>query len=155
MMSECIHTYMTAVGMVSICSNGISVTAVYLPCENLPAMEDAEDDITRKASAELDEYLSGRRKTFDVPFSQEGTEFQTAVWTEISKIPYGSTVTYGEIAKAVGHPGAARAVGIACGLNRIPIIVPCHRVVGATCPGGYAGGSVLKRNLQTLEKEFK
>ena len=155
MQGEHIHTYMTAIGMVSICSDGHSVTAVYLPCENLPAMEDREDDITSQASEEIDEYLSGRRKKFDVPVYQDGTEFQRDVWDAVCAIPYGKTATYGEIAETIGRPGASRAVGTACGLNRIPLIIPCHRVVPKDGTGNYAGGRALKIRLLTIEKEYR
>lgn len=152
-MRELIHTYMTAVGMVSICSDGESITAVYLPTENLPAMEEGEYDVMRRASKEIDEYLAGKRKEFDVPTRQPGTEFQTRVWDAISRIPYGSTMRYSEIAGKIGNPKAARAVGTACGSNRIPIIIPCHRVVASTGIGKYLGGTALKKRLLALEKE--
>lgn len=155
MQEEIIHTYMTAIGMVSICSDGHRVTAVYLPCENLPAMKEGEDDILIQASRELDEYLAGRRKDFDVPVSQNGTEFQMEVWKAIGAIPYGETREYGKIAEDIGHPGASRAVGTACGLNRIPIIVPCHRVVPRNGTGNYAGGKALKIRLLTIEREYR
>lgn len=155
MQEEIIHTYMTAIGMVSICSDGHGVTAVYLPCENLPAMKNGEDDVLRQASRELDEYLTGKRKEFDIPVSQSGTEFQMEVWEAIRAIPYGETRGYGEIAEGIGHPGASRAVGTACGLNRVPIIVPCHRVVPKSGTGNYAGGRALKIRLLTIEKEYK
>ncbi|MBE9521033.1 MAG: MGMT family protein, partial [Proteobacteria bacterium] len=73
------------------------------------------------------------------PFIHAGTEFQKKVWTEIAKISYGQTRTYGELARAIGSPGSARAVGSACGANPVALIIPCHRVVGATGLGGFAG----------------
>ncbi|MGD8718351.1 MAG: methylated-DNA--[protein]-cysteine S-methyltransferase [Candidatus Zixiibacteriota bacterium] len=100
---------------------------------------------------ELEEYLAGRRREFDVPFHIRVTPFQFKVLEVVSTIPYGSTTTYGEIAKRLGSPGAARAVGAACGANPIPLVVPCHRVVGSSGPGGYAGGLEFKRKLLELE----
>lgn len=81
----------------------------------------------------------------------EATEFERAVWSAIADIPFGSTVTYGAVAAAIGRPGSARAVGAACGRNPVPLLVPCHRVVGADGPGGYAGGVELKRRLLASE----
>lgn len=104
-----------------------------------------------QARAELEEYLAGRRREFAVPFHIRATPFQFKIYEAVSAIPYGSTATYREIAERVGSPGAARAVGAACAANPIPLIIPCHRVVGASGLGGYGGGAVLKRKL--LEHE--
>ncbi|WP_201013591.1 methylated-DNA--[protein]-cysteine S-methyltransferase, partial [Candidatus Methanomethylophilus sp. 1R26] len=95
-----------------------------------------------EAAAEIGEYLAGGRKKFDVQYLQEGTSFRLDVWRALSEIPYGKTVTYAELAEASGHPGAARAAGSACAANRIPIIVPCHRVVPSDGGvGSYLGGA--------------
>ena len=101
--------------------------------------------------AEIDEYLAGERREFAVPFHIRVTPFQFKVLEAVSAIPYGSTATYGELAARIGSPGAARAVGAACGANPIPLIIPCHRVVGSSGLGGYAGGLELKRKLLALE----
>ena len=94
----------------------------------------------------------GRRTEFDFPLDFEGTPFQIAVWRELLQIPYGQTRTYGEIAKKLGKPGAARAVGMANHDNRIPIVVPCHRVVGHNGSlTGYAGGLHIKQQLLDIE----
>ncbi len=100
---------------------------------------------------EVEEYLAGKRREFDVPFHIRVTPFQFKVLEAVSAIPYGSTATYGELAARIGSPGAARAVGAACAANPIPLIVSCHRVVGASGLGGYAGGLELKRKLLALE----
>jgi len=100
---------------------------------------------------EVEEYLAGVRREFDVPFHIRVSPFQFKVLEAVSAIGYGSTATYGEVAARLGSPGAARAVGAACAANPIPLVVPCHRVVGASGPGGYAGGLELKRRL--LEHE--
>jgi methylated-DNA-[protein]-cysteine S-methyltransferase len=93
-------------------------------------------------AAELDEYFQGKRETFTVPLAPSGTDFQMAVWDQLSKIPYGRTVSYGGIAAALGkRPVASRAVGLANGSNPISIIIPCHRVIGADGSlTGYGGG---------------
>jgi methylated-DNA-[protein]-cysteine S-methyltransferase len=98
------------------------------------------------------EYFQGRRTVFDFPLDLSGTDFQVAVWHELLQIPYGQTRTYGEIAKKLGKPGAARAVGMANHDNRIPIVVPCHRVVGHDGSlTGYAGGLHIKQQLLSIE----
>ncbi len=96
---------------------------------------------------EFDTYFSGKNTSFSLPLSLEGTVFQKAVWKAISTIPYGQTRTYSEIAKKIGKPRAMRAVGQACGANPVLIIIPCHRVVGASSLGGYAGGIQQKKWL--------
>lgn len=100
---------------------------------------------------EIGEYLAGERREFDVPFHIRVTPFQFKVLEAVSTIPYGSTATYGDIARRVGLPDGARAVGRACRANPIPLVVPCHRVVGASGLGGFRGGVALKRKL--LEHE--
>jgi methylated-DNA-[protein]-cysteine S-methyltransferase len=101
---------------------------------------------------QIEEYFQGRRTTFDFPLDLSGTEFQVAVWRELLEIPYGQTRTYGEIAKKLGKPRAARAVGMANHDNRIPIVVPCHRVVGHDGSlTGYAGGLRMKQQLLNIE----
>lgn len=102
---------------------------------------------------ELAGYFSGELTEFSVPLSvRGGSEFERAVWAELRRIPYGEMRTYGEVAKAVGDPGAARAVGLACNRNPIAVVVPCHRVVGAGGKMvGFGGGIPLKRHLLELE----
>jgi len=103
---------------------------------------------------QLHEYFAGQRKEFDLPLSLSGTEFQLLVLEELKKIPYGETTSYGEIAKRIGKPKAMRAVGAANGRNPIPIIVPCHRVIGVTGDlTGFGGGLTTKEALLRLEAE--
>lgn len=103
---------------------------------------------------ELQEYFEGKRKEFTVPLAMEGTEFQKKVWNALLKIPYGQTCSYKEIAIQIGSPGACRAVGMANNRNPIPILVPCHRVIGADGRlTGYAGGLDMKEKLLKLERE--
>ncbi len=104
------------------------------------------------AIGQIQEYLAGERKQFDLPLDQRGTEFQVSVWNAVYAIPWGQTTTYGEIARKIGRPDAFRAVGAANGANPHPIIVPCHRVIGADGSlTGFGGGLPLKRRLLTLE----
>jgi methylated-DNA-[protein]-cysteine S-methyltransferase len=106
-----------------------------------------------RARRELDEYFDGRRRTFDVTLDLRALpEFTVSVLGELARVPYGQTTTYGELARRVGHPQAARAVGTVMNRNRIPIVLPCHRVVGSTGDlTGYAGGLDVKRTLLELE----
>jgi methylated-DNA-[protein]-cysteine S-methyltransferase len=102
--------------------------------------------------SELQEYFAGGRTTFEVPLVMKGAEFERQVWQALRGIPYGQTVSYGEIARRVGQPSAARAVGLANGRNPIAVIVPCHRVIGADGTlTGYGGGLERKRLLLDLE----
>lgn len=97
-------------------------------------------------------YFAGELRRFELPLAPEGTAFERRVWDAVAAIPYGDTRSYAEIARAVGSPGAARAVGAANGANPLPIVVPCHRVVGSGgALTGYAGGLELKRRLLDLE----
>ena len=114
-----------------------------------------EDGPLREAIGQLRAYFDGARKTFDLPLAPEGTTFQQRVWRALQAIPCGHTVTYGEIARRIGRPTASRAVGAANGQNPLPIIVPCHRVIGANGQlTGYAGGIRIKRALLDHEAHF-
>lgn len=105
-------------------------------------------DVTEQLAA----YFGGRLRRFDLPLCPEGTKFQQNVWMQLRAIPYGETRSYGQIAEALGSPGASRAVGLANGRNPLPIIVPCHRVIGADGSlTGFAGGMDRKRFLLDLE----
>ncbi len=107
-----------------------------------------------KARRQLEEYFAGTRKDFDLPVLLNGTEFQVNVLQALQKIPYGETVSYGEIARRIGRPRAVRAVGAANGRNPIPIVVPCHRVIGSTGDlTGFGGGLDTKEALLRLESE--
>ncbi|MFS8611237.1 MAG: methylated-DNA--[protein]-cysteine S-methyltransferase [Planifilum fulgidum] len=101
---------------------------------------------------QLEEYFQGKRTVFDVPVQLHGTPFQINVWHEVKKILYGQTDTYGNIAKKLGDVRLSRAVGRAVGANPIPLFIPCHRVIGTNgWPGGYLGGSAVKKRLLALE----
>ncbi|MFI5092471.1 MAG: methylated-DNA--[protein]-cysteine S-methyltransferase [Candidatus Acidiferrales bacterium] len=101
---------------------------------------------------QLEEYFDGKRKEFDLQLILEGTEFQLLVWHNLQKIPYGETVSYGQLARRIGSPEAARAVGLANGSNPIPIIIPCHRVIGSNGNlTGFGGGLPIKKKLLALE----
>ncbi|RZU72405.1 methylated-DNA-[protein]-cysteine S-methyltransferase [Micromonospora kangleipakensis] len=119
------------------------------------ATDEPADQLSRRAVAELRAYFAGELTEFTVPVVvRRGSDFERAVWQEMTRIPYGEMLTYGEVAKAVGDPGAARAVGVACNRNPIPVIVPCHRIVGAGGKlVGFGGG--LPRKVTLLELEAR
>jgi methylated-DNA-[protein]-cysteine S-methyltransferase len=123
----------------------------YFP-ESKKGKRDAGHAPLKQAKRELAEYFAGKRKCFEVALAPEGTAFQRAVWKAISKVGFGKTISYGELARRAGHPGSARAAGAATGRNPIGIIVPCHRIMGADGSlTGYAGGLARKRALLALE----
>jgi methylated-DNA-[protein]-cysteine S-methyltransferase len=102
---------------------------------------------------QLRAYFAGELETFDLPLAPEGTPFQQKVWGELLKIPYGNTTSYGDLAKRIGNPKASRAVGLANGSNPIPIVIPCHRVIGSNGKlTGYGGGLPIKEKLLALER---
>lgn len=106
----------------------------------------------RKAIEQLTAYFKGRRRVFDLPLDLRGTSFQVKMWRQLLKIPYGSTASYGEVARRMGHPRASRAVGSAAGSNPVPIVVPCHRVIGQDGSlVGFGGGLALKEKLLVSE----
>jgi methylated-DNA-[protein]-cysteine S-methyltransferase len=112
----------------------------------------AASDGMRAVQVQLNEYFLGKRRTFDVPFEPRGTPFEQRVWARLLEIPYGATTSYGEIANEFGLTNGARAVGRANGANPIPIVIPCHRVIGADGTlTGFGGGLPLKQALLELE----
>lgn len=140
----------TPIGILGISADENGITAIVFDGENLQG----DDNIYLKnARAQLSEYFSGKRRSFDIPLSLKGTGFQQKVWRELMKIPYGETRSYSSIAEAIGNPRAVRAVGMANNRNPVPIIIPCHRVVGKDGSlVGYAGGLEIKKYLIELEK---
>lgn len=106
-----------------------------------------------EAARQLRAYFKGTLRNFDVPVAPEGTGFQTSVWAALQQIPYGETLSYGELARRLGNPRAVRAVGLANGANPISIVIPCHRVIGSTgALVGYGGGLATKQALLSLER---
>ena len=141
-------------------SDGESLTGLFM-IEHKHGPEIQADWVQNAAAApfpeakrQLAEYFAGARQIFDIPLAPHGTEFQQKVWKELRGIPFGKTLSYGELARTIGSPGASRAVGMANGRNPISIIVPCHRVIGANGKlTGYGGG--LPRKAALLERETK
>ncbi|WP_291833843.1 methylated-DNA--[protein]-cysteine S-methyltransferase [Limimaricola sp.] len=113
--------------------------------------EAGQDPVLDAALAQLAAYFDGKLEAFDLPLAPVGGAFQQAVWQQISAIPFGFTRTYGDLAKLTG--GSAQAVGQACGANPIPVIIPCHRVLGTCGLGGYSGGRGIETKVQLLRLE--
>ena len=148
------------IGTLTLIADADALTEVRFP--NAPGDDDiemidvADHAVLRQASDELAEYFDGARTEFAVPLEPHGTAFQLAAWRALRTIPYGETVSYGEQAKRLGDPGKARAVGAANGRNPLPIIVPCHRVVGANGHlTGFGGGIETKAWLLDHEKAVR
>ena len=121
---------------------------------NMPADGLIDDAANREVVEQLQMYFERKRTHFDLPLDLQGTPFQLAVWNELLKIPYGSTCSYIDIARSLGRPGAARAVGMANHENPIAVVIPCHRVVGSDGSlTGYAGGLHLKQQLLGIETQ--
>ena len=153
-------TCATPIGELTLESDGTHLTAVLFPGEKSRSLEPvtvleempADHPAFGPACRQLDEFFAGQRKAFDLPLKPLGTAFQLKVWRELLRIPYGQTSTYGELAKKLGNPRACRAVGAANGRNPLPIIVPCHRVIGSNGQlTGFAGGLEVKKRLLELE----
>ncbi|HEX5612010.1 MAG TPA: methylated-DNA--[protein]-cysteine S-methyltransferase [Burkholderiales bacterium] len=124
----------------------------YFPPDDAESRRAKRNPFVAQAIRELQEYFGGTRKRFEVALAPAGTPFQLAIWRAIATVPYGETISYGELARRAGVPGHARAAGAATGRNPIGIIVPCHRIVGANGSlTGYAGGLPRKRALLALE----
>lgn len=108
----------------------------------------------RNTVSQLRSYFAGEREEFDLPLAPEGTRFQQEVWRRLCEIPFGETISYGELARRIGNPQASRAVGLANGSNPIPIVIPCHRVIGSNGKlTGYGGGLPIKEKLLGLERK--
>ena len=132
-----------------------SANSSLVACE-LPVGDELRDSVLKEACRQLDEWFAGERKCFDLPLAPDGTDFQKEVWQALQKIPYGTTCSYSDLAKQIGKPQAARAVGAANGQNPIALIIPCHRVIGADGSlTGYAFGVERKKKLLNFEAQHQ
>lgn len=143
----------TPFGVMMLVQRGDSLCEIRLKEEWHDGETLSDSPLLRKAAKQLTEYFAGERTTFDLPLAFDGTVFQRQVWqTMLDTVPYGATISYGELANRCGHPKAARAVGNANHVNPLPIVIPCHRVVGSGGKlVGYGGGLTLKASLLKLE----
>ncbi|MGI6237273.1 MAG: methylated-DNA--[protein]-cysteine S-methyltransferase [Candidatus Excrementavichristensenella sp.] len=137
------------IGRLCIEADGAGLTRLYLPGEALP---EAPSPLLEEAARQLTDYFACRRTCFSLPIHPMGTPFQQGVWRQLRAIPYGKTLSYGHVARLLGRPGAARAVGGACHANPLLILIPCHRVVGSTgALTGFGAGLAVKKALLELE----
>ena len=143
----------TPIGRLNIVANDEAVTAIEFDAD--PSAQQVPNTITRLCCAQLSDYFAGNRTDFDVPLNANGTAFQHQVWQALIDNPYGETCSYSAIAHRIDNPKAVRAVGAANGRNPIPVIVPCHRVIGSSGQlTGYAGGLDIKVWLIEHEKRI-
>jgi methylated-DNA-[protein]-cysteine S-methyltransferase len=158
MQAPFIHIYHSPIGAIKIVAAEHSIEElIFVEPEILPTIEALvtdSNDVIHQCMEELIEYFAGTRRTFSVPINQAGTEFQQKVWRELYEVPFGKTLSYGELAKKLGDPKCVRAAASANGKNKIAIIVPCHRIIGADQSlVGYAWGKSRKKWL--LQHEFR
>jgi len=154
-----IHTTIvdSPVGPLFLAASTDGLRAVEFRDNRHPVRRDSEwragdNAVLRNARRQLDEYFAGKRQAFDLPLSPAGTDFQRTVWATLASIPYGETISYAQLASRVGRPAASRAVGAANGRNPLPIMLPCHRVIGADGRlTGFGGGLPTKQFLLKLE----
>lgn len=153
-------TMPSPIGELTLVASDRGLAAIHFPCHPQPRAEGARVEgrttnhpVLCETRRQLDEYFAGKRKRFDLPLDFVGTDFQKRVWNELLKIPFGETRTYGEIAEKLGNKNAMRAVGAANGQNPIPIVTPCHRVIGASGSlVGFGGGLETKARLLDHER---
>ena len=152
-MSSTLYTYLDSpVDDLLLTSDGQALTGVHFRGTAAAASWRRDDSWFKEVKRQLRDYFAGRARMFSLRLAPQGTPFQRRVWAALQKIPFGQTASYGELAKRIGHPGAARAVGAANGQNPIAIIIPCHRVIGADGTlTGFGGGLQRKRTLLELE----
>ena len=144
--------YDSPLGRLGLIGEGDVLVALALPYQPVPLLAPRETPVLREAKGQLEAYFLGQLHRFDLPLHLVGTPFRKTVWEQLQQISFGQTVSYGELARRIGQPGAARAVGGANRRNPIPIIVPCHRVIGTNGSlTGYGGGLEIKRFLLRLE----
>jgi methylated-DNA-[protein]-cysteine S-methyltransferase len=145
-------TYSYPIGDVTICTENGYITHVDFGSSMNVDAQIEETDLHRIANMQLNEYFEGKRKILDLPLKPKGTPFQLAVWEQLQLIPYGKTASYKDIALRINNEKAVRAVGMANNRNPLPIIVPCHRVIGTNgALVGYGGGLGIKQTLLKLE----
>jgi methylated-DNA-[protein]-cysteine S-methyltransferase len=146
------HRVDSPLGELQLVGDGRSLTRLEMSPRSIPAGASHDPEAFGDVEAQLDAYFTGELTEFDVPLAPAGSGFQLAVWAALTRIPYGDTASYGEIAAEVGRPDAVRAVGSTNGRNPIAVIIPCHRVIGADGTlVGYGGGLPRKRLLLELE----
>jgi methylated-DNA-[protein]-cysteine S-methyltransferase len=148
-----VQSFESPIGTIHLAAEGDALVELALPNAPIPAGTRGKSPVLAVAAKQLREYFAGRRTTFELPLAPRGTAFQRRVWQALLAIPHGETCSYVDIARAIGKPSASRAVGAANGKNPIAIVVPCHRVIGASgALTGYGGGLPTKRWLLVHER---
>jgi len=148
----------TPVGRLRLIASGQALVGIWFSqgrdaARGAAGMVNDSSVVLERTRTQLGEYFAGDRREFDLPLEPRGTEFQRRVWQRLLQIAYGETTTYGALARELGDPGASRAVGLANGSNPIPIVIPCHRVIGADGSlTGFGGGLPIKAALLELER---
>lgn len=159
-MTTTFHDFRTPIGTLRLVGDEDAIDRIELPNEAARAPNGSWKPANgvlpaalAEAKRQLGEYFDGKRREFDLPLGPGGTEFQQRVWVELRRIPFGETISYRTLAERIGKPAASRAVGQANGRNRLPIVVPCHRVISHDGKlGGYGGGLPTKQRLLDLER---
>lgn len=158
-----IHSFKTRLGTVRTAATEKGLAIVALPGDSYAYFEGRIEQffpdhqichggsINKKAERQITAFLEGKLRKFAVEVDIQGTPFQRKVLRQVARIPYGRTMTYGEVARAVGHPRAYRAVGSANARSTLPLVIPCHRVVASNGPGGYGGAPAMKKKLLRME----
>jgi O-6-methylguanine DNA methyltransferase len=162
-----VHQFETALGLIRTAATRQGLVLIALPGESKSTFESLLSRLiphtkrlpggqhNLRAERQINEYLKGKRRKFTVKLQLRGTAFQRLALQQVAAIPYGRTMSYGQIAEAIGHPMASRAVGSANAGNNLPIVIPCHRVVAANGLGGYGGGLPMKIKLLQIEGALK
>jgi methylated-DNA-[protein]-cysteine S-methyltransferase len=156
-MTICYTRIASPLGLLLIAGDDFGLRHIMFPSEVPPSFPDAawHEDAAPLAETirQLEAYFAGELESFTLPLAPHGTPFQMEVWRRLCDIPYGQTISYGELARRIGNPKASRAVGLANGSNPIPIVIPCHRVIGSNGKlTGYGGGLPIKEKLLALER---
>lgn len=158
-----VHSFKTNLGTIRTAATNKGLALVALPGEPRKDFDsrveryfhdykiEAGGPVNARAEKQLKRFLDGKLKDFDLALDIQGTPFQKKALKRVARIPYGKTITYGDLARAVGSPGAARAVGSANARNNLPLVIPCHRVVATNGLGGYGGGLTMKKRLLKME----
>ncbi|PIN81669.1 cysteine methyltransferase [Candidatus Woesearchaeota archaeon CG10_big_fil_rev_8_21_14_0_10_32_9] len=144
-------TYISPIGPIKINCKDNKLISLQFTNHKERSKSNNFNNCAKKVITQLDEYFLGKRKRFSLPFELEGTTFEQKVWREILRLKFGETISYKNLAININHPKAIRAVANACGKNKLPLIIPCHRVVSSNSIGGYSAGISKKKYLLNLE----
>jgi methylated-DNA-[protein]-cysteine S-methyltransferase len=150
-----IFHYGTDIGVIGIAEQDGKLTNIFFETDPAPGGAVVQEtQAIREAHSQLARYLAGELREFSLPLAPQGTQFLRAVWDQLCAVAYGHTATYSQIAERAGNPRAVRAVGLACARNPLPLVIPCHRILGSSGKlTGYRGGLALKQRLLEMEQQ--